>query len=125
MNTQQAESTRQPNTEAAVANNFSTHTLEIENRRYAGTGGRSQENRLAAFRPAFFDTGTETIYASRFADGQAAPIHVLDGLPEALVLARSAQGRALAVRPSVISGFVRLGRFYTRDEAASFIRAMH
>jgi hypothetical protein len=97
-------------------------TLLAENRLYAGTGGRSQENRSAAFRPAFWDTSTQTVYLSRFGDGSVAPIHVLDGLPAELVLERSAQGHALVVRAGVISGFERLGRFYTRDEATAYMR---
>jgi hypothetical protein len=32
---------------------------------------------------------------------------------------RAESGRVIAVKGSLVSGFVRLGRFYTRDEAAA------
>lgn len=92
--------------------------LQQENRTYRGSGGISEENRSMGFRPAFLDTETDRIYVSRFADGRPAPFHLLDGLPEELVLARHPGGRVAAVKASIISGFVRFGRFYTRDEAA-------
>lgn len=85
---------------------------------FRGTGGTSAECRPSGLRPAFRDNRTGTVYPSRFADGRPAPIHVLGGLPDELVLARDPGGRVLAVDIAVVSGFVRDGRFYTRDEAA-------
>ena len=96
-----------------------THSrLELENVRFAGTGGVSRENRRYGFRPAFMDLETTAVYLARFADGRPAPFHLLDGLPDELVLSRDAAGRVAEIRPSVISGFEQDGRFYTRDEAA-------
>jgi hypothetical protein len=69
------------------------------------------------------DLETRAVYPSCFADGRRAPFHILDGLPDELVLARSACGRVAAIKPSVISGFVRAGLFYTRDEAAALVEA--
>jgi hypothetical protein len=69
------------------------------------------------------DVETRAVYPSRFADGRMAPFHILDGLPDELVLARSACGRVAAIKPSVISGFLRAGRFYTRDDAAALVAA--
>jgi hypothetical protein len=97
---------------------MSTAALARENLRFAGTGGVSRENRGNSFLPAFLDSGTGEIYLSRFADGRLAPIHMLDGLPEELVVARNAR-RITAVKASVVSGFVRDRRFYTREQAAS------
>ena len=97
--------------------------LQLENRRYCGTGGVSSHNGHAGFRPAFMEAGTRAVYLSRFADGRIAPFHILDGLPEEVVVGRSAGGRVAAVKPSMISGFVRAGRFYTRDEAAALVEA--
>jgi hypothetical protein len=99
--------------------------LERENTRYRGTAGVSEENRSLGFRPAFVDRETQAVYLSRFADGRPAPCHVLDGLPEELVLARRACGRVAMVKASVVSGFVRDGRFYTRSEAAAHAAALH
>jgi hypothetical protein len=102
---------------------MNTSRLELENVRYAGTGGVSRENRRYGFRPAFMDLETAAVYPARFADGRPAPFHLLDGLPEHLVLARDAAGRVAELRPSVISGFEQQGRFYTRDEAAQALAA--
>jgi hypothetical protein len=92
--------------------------LQRENRRFRGTGGRSEENRGEGFLPAFLDAATQTIYASRFPDGRPAPFHLLDGLPDEVVVRRNPSGRVKKVKASVLSGFVRQGRFYTREEAA-------
>jgi hypothetical protein len=78
--------------------------LQLENRRYCGTGGVSSHSRDAGFRPALMDSGTRAVYLSRFADGRMAPFHTLEGLPRELVLGRSASGRVAAIKPSVISG---------------------
>jgi hypothetical protein len=92
--------------------------LQAENASFRGTGGISEENRCLGFQPAFFDSRSGTIHPSRFADGRPAPIHVLDGLPDELVVERSALGRVSAVESCVIAGFVLDGRFYTREAAA-------
>lgn len=97
---------------------LSSTVLRGQNQRFQGTGGRSEENRGLGFRPAFMDTDTRAIYASCFADGRPAPFHLIDGLPDALIVARLASGRVAALKASVISGFVRANRFYSRDEAA-------
>ncbi|WP_169198989.1 hypothetical protein [Aromatoleum buckelii] len=96
--------------------------LERENVRFLGTGGISAENRCRGFRPAFRDAQTNIVYPSCFADGRRAPCHLLDGLPDEVVVARDAAGRVAAVKASVTSGFVCDGRFYTREEAAQQLR---
>jgi hypothetical protein len=98
---------------------LSRQRLRAENRVYAGSGGVSQENWHGGFTPAYLDTQTGIALPSRYADGVPAPIHVLDGLPPHWVLDRDARGRVLRVRPGVIAGFLRNGRFYTREEAAA------
>ncbi len=93
-------------------------TLKRENTVFYGTGGRSEENRSRGFRPAFMDTQTHVVYPARFIDGSPAPFHMLDGLPDEVVLVRQLSGRVASVKPSVVSGFVYDGRFFTREEAA-------
>lgn len=93
-----------------------------ENAVFAGTGGCSQENHGLGFEPAFYDFSCGTVYRSRFADGRAAPFHTLDGLPDEAVAQRDPQGRVISARPTLISGFVRNGFFFTRASAA---RAVH
>ena len=92
--------------------------IRKENVAFAGTGGRSEENRNLGFRPAFFDFATQTIYLSRFANGRPAPFHMLDGLPEEVVVDRSPSGRVISAKATLISGFERAGFFYTRTAAA-------
>ena len=65
---------------------MSEELLKRENAVHADTGGRSQENSGLGFRPAFLDFATQTIYPSRFADGRLAPFHLLDGLPDEVVI---------------------------------------
>jgi hypothetical protein len=97
---------------------MSEQLLKRENQVHAGTGGRSQGNAGLGFKPAFFDFATQTIYPSRFADGRLAPFHILDGLPEEVVVDRLPTGRVVAAKATLISGFVRNGFFYTRSAAA-------
>jgi len=97
---------------------LSQATLERENRCFRGTGGRSEENRELGFLPAFLDADTQQIYASRFPDGRPAPFHLLEGLPDEIVLTRHPCGRVATIKASVLSGFVREGHFFTREEAA-------
>jgi hypothetical protein len=92
--------------------------LRDDNARHAGTGGRSEENSSLGFHPAFYDFATQAIYPSRFPDGRLAPVHMLDGLPDEIVVDRAANGRVTSLKASVIAGFVRNGYFYTRAAAA-------
>jgi hypothetical protein len=93
--------------------------LRQENAAHAGTGGVSGGNASLGFRPAFLDSSTLTIYPSRFADGRPAPFHLLDGLPDEVVIIRLIpSGRVVATKGSLISGFERGGFFYTRQAAA-------
>jgi hypothetical protein len=78
-----------------------------ENAAHRDTAGTSTACRDAAFRPAFLDFATHTIYMSRFADGRLAPIHLLDAIP-----------RQVIEKGTLISGFERGGFFYTRRAVA-------
>jgi hypothetical protein len=94
-------------------------TLRSENQRFTGTGGISRNNRSQAFQPGFYDAESGQLAISRFADGRPAPMHLLDGVPAEWVTARNAGGRVVSVKASVVAGFIRGGRFYTRAEAAA------
>ena len=98
---------------------LTARTLRQQNRAFRGTGGVSANNRSLGFAPAFLDTQTGAVYQARFADGRPAPMHLLEGLPPALVVARDAMGRVMALKPTVLAGFLREERFYTRDQAAA------
>jgi hypothetical protein len=49
-----------------MLNGLSEQTLANENRRFLGTGGRSQENASLGFLPAFRDAGSGAVYRSCF-----------------------------------------------------------
>jgi len=95
-------------------------TLILETQKYNGTGGASQGNSEYGFIPAFIDTTQGDIYLSRFSDGRLAAVHLLDGIPEHLIISIDGD-RVKAVQKSVIAGFVLNDVFYTRDEAAQFV----
>lgn len=96
--------------------------LAGQNLDYMGTGGISRENRQAGFDPAYRDRRSGTVYRSCYADGSPAPVHVLDGLPDALVVRRTDDGHVMAVAEQLEVGFVREGRFYTRQEAIDWLQ---
>lgn len=98
---------------------LSKRLLELEQVANRGSGGVSKDNRHLGFVPAFMDTRTGNVYPCSFADGRPAPFHVLDGLPDELVVARDRLGRPSHVVGTVITGFSLDGRFYTRDQAAA------
>jgi hypothetical protein len=92
--------------------------IRRENLAFAGTGGVSAENRCERFEPAFRDEATGRVEVSRFSDGNPAPMHLMDGLPEDWVDTRDENGRACSLKHTIVAGFVRDGAFYTREEAA-------
>jgi hypothetical protein len=98
---------------------LTTETLRRQNLAFVGTGGISQENRSVGFQPAFHDLASGRSALARFADGSPAPMHLLDGLPEEWVVQRDTTGRVIAIKDTVIAGFLRNGRFYTREQAAA------
>lgn len=98
--------------------------LSQQSSEHKNTGGFSQDNDRNGFHPAFIDAVTGTIYHSRFADGRLAPFHLLEGLPEDVIAERDAHGRVAAAKSSVVADFVRDGRFFSREEAASVVSAV-
>jgi len=104
-----------------VSRALTKKVLAEENLAFAGSGAVSSKNRSSGFHPAFQDVQTGVVYPSCYADGRPAPFHLLDGLPCELVVTRDSAGRSAALKASVISGFVRHGCFYTREEAATLV----
>ncbi len=102
---------------------LSQQELERQTQELRGSGATSQDNAGQGFLPAFRDITSGKIYPSRHADGRPACVHLLEGLPPDLAMARDADGRITAVKPSVEAGFVLAGRFYTREEAAEHVKA--
>ncbi len=83
-----------------------------------GAPPRGEPDRVPGFRPAFFDIATCAIHLARHADGRLASSHVLDGLPDEVVVVRTSCGRVVAARATLVAGFERGGYFYTRRSAA-------
>ena len=102
---------------------FTKASLEKENLVFCGTSGVSRENSGNGFRPAFCDSETGRVEISRFQNGQPAPVHMLEGLPECWVVEWDATSKATAIKHTVISGFVRDNCFYTRVQAADAVLA--
>ena len=92
--------------------------LEIENERYAATGGISQNNASKRFIPAFKNTQTGEVALSRYANGETAPFHLMEGLPETWLIKEAPK---TDLKACIISGFVRFGEFFDRQEAADFM----
>lgn len=103
---------------AAGTPRLTASRIHRENLAFAGTGGVSAENRKRRFTPAFRDDETGRVELSRYQSGAAAPMHVLDGLPAEWITDRDAHGRPATLKAGVVAGFVRDGRFYTREQAA-------
>ena len=99
--------------------------LENENIRYQGTNGVSQQNHHSGFIPAFCDMDTGRTELSRFANGAIAPLHLLESLPQEWVEKRDSFGNVLAIKASVITGFIKRGCFYTREEAMQHLSCIH
>lgn len=95
--------------------------IRRENLAFAGTGGVSAENRCRRFEPAFRDEATGRVELSRYANGALAPMHLIDGLPDEWIRERDDAGRARALKSTIATGFVRDGRFYTREQAACLV----
>ncbi len=104
-----------------MAQTMTVRTLEMENRTFAGTQGISQLNRHMRFVPGFLDQETGSVYVSCRDDGTPCLVHILDGLPEHLVVERNACGKVSSIKGSIVAGFLRDGRFYTREQAAKAV----
>ena len=104
---------------------YSQAELIRENAQFGMTGGVSENNREEGFVPAFQDIATGRVYRSCFANGNPAPIHLLDGLPDELVIARDATRRTVALTPTLVAGFLRSDCFYTREQAAQCVSQYH
>ena len=102
---------------------FTKASLKRENLAFSGTPGVSHENCNHGFRPAFQDTETGQVAISTFLNGQPAPMHMIEGLPESWIVERDAASKVAAVKHTIIAGFVRDGCFYTRSQAVQAVLA--
>ena len=96
----------------------SEQTLHQQNLAFAGTTGVSENNRRMRFQAAFRDEESGRVEVARFENGKLAPAHLIVGLPREWAVAFTSVGSIVAIKPSIIAGFVRDGVFFTREEAA-------
>lgn len=68
------------------------------------------------FLPAFRDVSSGETHLAINDDGTPSPIHILDGLPDAWVAERDADGRVVELHAGIVPGFLRDGRFFTYRE---------
>ena len=86
---------------------------------YRGSCGESHTACQHRFLPAFRDNEDGRVELAKLANGSVAPMHLISNLPNAWATQVDANGHVLQLKASVEAGFVKGGRFYTRDEAAS------
>ena len=96
--------------------------LGQENRHYRRTGGVSQRNCSEGFMPAFCDMESGRTEQSRFSNGAPSPLHLLEGVPREWTTDKNRPGTVLAIKVTVVAGFLLDGCFYTRDEVARILR---
>lgn len=89
---------------------------------FVGKGGVSEENRRFGFCPAFLDEESGEFIVCCNTEGIPAAVHLFDGLPAGWVALRDAEGRPIAVKASIVAGFVRDGYFFTREQAAQLVQ---
>lgn len=101
---------------------ITSQVLTKQNQRFHGLGGVSRKNHAHGFKPAFCDMSTGNLYFSMYANGELAPIHLLDSLPEKLLAKCSESGKFRSTVETVVAGFVSEDQFFTREEAAMVIK---
>ena len=95
--------------------------VTAESHRFHGTCGESVVACRHEFVPAFRDNADGRVELARLPNGKPAPMHLIAGLPRAWATRCDEGGNVLELIDSVVAGFVKNDRFYTREEAAQEI----
>ena len=104
---------------------LSTQSLKHQNREFKETGGISSNNRQLQFVPAFKDTETGEVCTICNPDGSPSLIHNLNAAPRSWIVQQDASGRVLALKGTIVAGFVLDQIFYTRQQAADYVAQQH
>ena len=96
----------------ASARAFDTHARAAD----LGSARAGVHSVSFGFLPAFRDLLTGETHLSTNTDGSLAPVHLLDGIPEIWVKERDDRGRVVALRESVVAGYLRGERFFTHRQ---------
>jgi len=97
-------------------------TLASEVIKFRGKGGVATEVKGLGLKPAFRHEKTGEIFKSLNEEGKESNIHLLEGIPEKYVTERHADGDVIAVSPEIESGFIKDGKFYTRNDAVELTK---
>jgi hypothetical protein len=100
-------------------------SLQEQNESFNGTMAVSGENRDLGFSPAFRDEETGQIELAKLADGRLAPMHRIACLPTNWATSFDEDGDVASVKRSITAGFVRGGKFFTREEACAVCASDH
>ena len=92
--------------------------ITAESEPYDGTCGESRVACQNRFAPAFCNRADGRVELARLPNGNPAPMHLITALPQAWAARCDAKGHVLALIDSIEAGFVKNGRFYSREEAA-------
>ncbi len=86
---------------------------------YQGTCGESAVACQHQFVPAFCNRADGRVELARLPNGKPAPMHLIAALPKTWASRCDERGNVLELIDSIVAGFVKNGRFYTREEAAA------
>ena len=95
--------------------------IEDPSSNHTGTKTRSVQipGGMLGFAPAYLNSETGEMMLSTFANGSPAPIHLLEGLPANWVTAQTEAGNPGGLKETVVSGYIRDDKFFTREHAAA------
>ncbi len=101
-----------------MARHRNQQAVTAESRRYSGTCGESELACQNQFAPAFCNRADGRVELARLPNGNPAPMHLISALPQDWAARCDDKGHVLTLIDSIEAGFVKNGRFYSREEAA-------
>ena len=99
---------------------MNSRTLRRENQVFGRTGGVSKNNARRGFKPAFINIRNGRIELPKMKNGHRAPMHLIHWLPLEWAAVLNPDGSVQVLVPEIVAGFVRGGKFYTREQAAAY-----
>ena len=95
------------------------YAVTAESQPYNGTCGESVVACKHQFVPAFCNSADGRVELARLPNGKPAPMHLISALPQEWAARCDDDGNVLELIDSIVAGFVKDDRFYTREEAAA------
>jgi hypothetical protein len=103
----------------SLAQKRTQESVQQESVEFAGTCGESATATQSRFHPAFRNEADGRVEVARMPNGQPAAMHLISALPESWAAKLDDDGHVVELIEGIVAGFVRDGRFYTREEAAA------